>query len=100
MRGLRLLRRLAAYEFIEVAALSACGRLLKQQCQAAFIEFVEPIIPGNLFERSFPAVAREVEAQDADVAIASGVSYTRRTSAALLRPLADLVMIGSRSTAC
>jgi hypothetical protein len=75
MARLGLLRRLAAYELIEVAALSACGRLLKQQRQAALIEFVEPVIPGDLFERSFPAVAREIDAQDADVAIASRVSH-------------------------
>jgi hypothetical protein len=100
MSSLCLLGCPAAYQLVEVAALSAGGRLLKQQRQAAFIEFVKPIIPGDLLERSFAAIAREIEAQNTNVASASGVSYARRTSAALFRPLANLVMIGSRSTPC
>jgi hypothetical protein len=70
-----LLRCPAAYKLIEVAALSACGGLLKQQCQAALIELLEPVVPGDFFERSFAAIARKINTQDSDVAIASGVPH-------------------------
>src|SRR5690348_7954957 len=100
MPGLRLLSRFTAHEFIEVAALSACRRFLIQQCQTALVEFVEPVVPGDLFERSLAAVTGEIDAQNANVSISSCIPHTRRASAALLRPLADFVMIGSRSAAC
>jgi len=60
MGSLRLLRCFAAHQLVEVAALSGCGRFLEQQREAALIEFVEPLIPGDLFERSFAAEPREV----------------------------------------
>ena len=100
MRALRVLCRLAAYELVEVAALSTGRRFLIQQCQAALVKFVEPVIPRDLFQRALAAVTRKVDAQNADISIASGVPHARRTSSALLRPLADLIMIDSRSTCC
>jgi hypothetical protein len=95
-----LLCRLATHQFVEVAALSACRRFLKQQRQPALVEFIKPLVPGNLFERAFATITWKIDAQNADVAIASGVSHARGAPAALLRPCANLIVIGSRSTAC
>jgi hypothetical protein len=83
-------RSLPAHDLIEVAALAACGFLLIQQGQIALVEFLEPLVPTDVFEFVLPGIARKIEAQNSDVILAagpadaSGLSLAPRSSAQLL----------------
>lgn len=95
-----LLRGFAAYEFVEVAALSACGCVLNDQRETAFVELVEPLVPANLGQRLFAGIAGKIDAQHADIAASACALHTRRPAAALLRPAANLFMVGDDSIGC
>jgi hypothetical protein len=88
---------LPADELVEVALLSASGLVLNEKGEVIPIEFVEPLIPADLFERLRAAVAREIEPNDAGLIAAFGTAYRRRTCIPFFRPTADLFMIGENS---
>jgi selenocysteine lyase/cysteine desulfurase len=49
-----------------------------------------------MFERLRAAVAREVNADHANIVVAAGAAHARRSSAALLCPSANLLVVGCR----
>ena len=88
-----LLSVIATDELVEIALLAAGGLILNQKREIALVKLVEPLVPGNLFQRICAAVARKIDPDHPYVVPAPGPTYTGRLSAALLGPLPDLVMI-------
>src|SRR4051794_35310057 len=79
-------------ELVEIALLTARG-VLEDQGQAALVELLEEVVPGDRLEGVFATETGEVDPQHADVAPAASAAHARRLAAALLGPLADLVMV-------
>lgn len=98
--GLRLLRRVATDDLVKIAALTARRGFLEEQRKAALVEFVEPLVPGDLLERIFAAVTGKIYAQNAYVVGASSPLDAGWPGPALFRPTADLVMICGHPTCC
>jgi hypothetical protein len=88
-----LLSVITTYELVEIALLATGGLILNQKREIALVKFVEPLVPGNLFQRICATVTREINPDHPYVVSTPGPTYARRLSAALLRPLPDLVMI-------
>jgi hypothetical protein len=89
-------RRFAAHQFIEIAFLSSRGAVLNKQRQAALLELVKPIVPGNLFQRGFATVSGEVDADHSDVLGTTGTAHAGRLAAAFFGPPPDFITIGER----
>lgn len=83
----------SADDLVEVAPFAASRVLLKKQRKVVFVELLEPLIPGNVFETGFAAIAREIDSQNADVPAAPGVPYTGWFAAALFGPATNFFMI-------
>jgi hypothetical protein len=89
-----LLGRVASDDLVEIAPLSAGSLVLHDQCQVIVVEFLEPLVPRDLFERISAAVARKIEANHSDVIAASSVADACRPCAAFFGPASDFVVIG------
>src|SRR5205085_2747543 len=59
------LGRLAPNQLVEIALLAAGGLFLIDECEIGFVEFLEELLPGDLFERRVLGVWRTGEL-DAD----------------------------------
>src|SRR5580765_6488529 len=59
---------LATDQFIEIAFLTAGGLVLDDQSEAALIELLEPVVPGDWLEGLLAAVAGEIEAEHSEIA--------------------------------
>jgi hypothetical protein len=88
---------LSAYQLIEVAFLSARGLILHEKGEIAFIELLKPVIPGNLLQFLGAAIAREIQADHADIFRASGSAHAGRSRVALFRPAANFFRFGQCS---
>ena len=84
---------MAANKFIEVAYFAACGLVLHHKCQVPFVEVIEPLIPGNFFQRLSAAVSRKIETDHAYILRDPGAAHARRTGAAIFSPLSDFIVI-------
>jgi len=85
---------LPVYQLVEIAASTACGFILHQQRQTAFVEFFQPFIPFNMLKGLLSAIAWKIETDHTYVFTASGAADASRTGLAFFCPLPDLVMIG------
>jgi hypothetical protein len=84
---------MAADEFIEVAYFAARSLVLHHKCQVPVVEVVEPLIPGDFFQRLSAAVSRKIETDHAYIFRDPGTAHTRRTGAAIFSPLSDFIVI-------
>jgi hypothetical protein len=87
-------RSFASYELVEVALLSACGLILYQQRQIVLVKFLQPLIPFDGLERSFPTVTWKIEADHPYVFLTPRAAHARGLCVALFRPVANFVMVG------
>src|SRR5438874_6786979 len=90
-------RGVGAHELVEVAVLAVLGRLLVEQRQALFFELLEELIPPDLLQRAFAAVAGKIDAEQAGVVAPAGAADARRRAVSLLHPPADLAVVGRRA---
>jgi hypothetical protein len=74
--------------------LPARGCLLHEQRKPPLVKFVEPFVPGDLFQFVLSRVPREIEANHTYIFAAASSAHASRTGIALFRPAADFIMIG------
>src|SRR5581483_1643604 len=78
-------------EFVEPADLPVLGAILVQEREIGLIEFPEELVPVDRVEGLLSGF--EVDAKDARVAVFLGGSNGRGTTAPLLRPFPDRIML-------
>jgi len=87
-------RGFAFHQLIEIALLSARGLLLDQQSKTALVEFVEPCVPADFFQRLLAAIAGEIQAEQSHVFLAAGPAHASGMGSTLFGPAANLIMVG------
>ena len=65
-----------------------------QEGELLSLEFLEPIIPTDLLERSLARITGEIDPDDARIIVALGANDRGGFAFAFLHLLADLVVIG------
>src|ERR1051326_416047 len=85
------LGRLAADQFVEIAALSAGGPLLVNTRQVRLVKLFEELVPGDFLQCLVIRVGRiwEFDPDDTGAALSVRRAHDRRPTAARLRPFAD-----------
>src|SRR3954447_11563476 len=86
--------RLAIDELEEGAAFAGALLLLVEEREAARIELLEPLVPGDVLELVLPDAAGEVDPQDPGIVAAARLADARRGPLALLPPTPDGVVVG------
>ena len=82
--------RLAGDELVEVAPLTAGGRVLVDEREPALVELLEPLLPVDPVQRALAGVPGEIDADDPGVVGAARCRrHLRRPAAALLDPAPD-----------
>src|SRR5579884_1020272 len=76
----------------EVALATVAHVLLVDHHQFAVVESVEPLVPSDVLQGP-STVAREVEAQHAEMAVVLGARYRRRHGTPLVSPSANHVVV-------
>jgi hypothetical protein len=90
-------RGLSTNEFVEVALLATRRAVLHQQRQTTLFKFVEPIVPGNLFERIPATVPGKIDTDHTDVFGTTGATHAGRFSVSFFSPPPDFFPIGERT---
>ena len=98
--GLHLLRRVATDDLVEIAALTVRRGFLEEQREAPLVEFIEPLVPGDILERIFAAVTGKIYAQNSYILGVSRPLHAGWPCPAHFRPTADLVVICCHPTCC
>src|SRR5581483_3826160 len=80
-------------QLVEIALLPAAGGVLHDQGKIVLIELLEPIVPANLLQSVFAAVARKIEPDHADVTFSARLLHARWDGAALFGPRSNLFVI-------
>ena len=83
---------LAVHQLVEIAPTSTRRSLLDDESQTVFVEFPEPIVPADLFQRLFAAVSRELQPDDSHVLAIAGVAHMSGVSSALSDPATDFIV--------
>ena len=65
-----------------------------QEGELLLLEFLKPILPTDLLQRSLAGLTGEIDPDDARVVVALGANDRGGFAFAFLHPLADLVVIG------
>src|SRR5450755_1583180 len=84
---------LAAHKLEETALFAARRLLLIKQGKLLLIKLLEKRVPGDLFQRFGTAIARKVDAQETDIAIALRALDSYRFATTCLSPFFDCSMI-------
>jgi hypothetical protein len=87
-------RGFTRHQLVEIALLAARGFVLHQEREITLLELVEPIIPGNFFERVFAGVAGEIETDHPDIIVPAGAAHAGRACLTFFGPVADFFAIG------
>ena len=88
------LNAIATYDFVEITFFAFRSFVLNEQGQIIVVEFVEPLIPFDFFERAFAGISGKVETNDPDVVIGMSSLYGGGTGVTLFGPTLDFVVIG------
>src|SRR4051812_40953976 len=86
----------AAHQLEERAVLAVGPLLLVEERQPLGVELLEPLVPGDPLERLLAGAAREVDAQDAGVAVVTGAADPRGSASVGLDPAPDLLVVSRR----
>src|SRR5947208_250961 len=80
-------------KLVEAAELSVLCLVLIQKLQMGLIEFLEKLVPADLFQTFF--LRAEIDPENAGMAALLRCCHSRGHALTLINPLFDFVMVGS-----